>query len=119
MKSTVLIAMSILALISLAPMAYSQDQPAPPSSGSPEAAPPQGGGNPMFREAIRKRIMACQNKAAGDACSFTHKGQTIDGTCRQTQRGRLICRRAGEGKPGPAGGAGGGSTDAGSSPSDN
>jgi len=32
-------------------------------------------------------VAACDNRAAGDSCSVTFKGQTIEGTCRSDPRG--------------------------------
>ena len=48
-------------------------------------------------QAMRQEMMvACADKSAGTACSFSREGQAVGGTCRATRRGQLVCR-AGKG----------------------
>ena len=60
------------------------------------------------------RIQACADKSAGDPCSYTRKGENVDGTCGNVHHGKkLICTASNAGSSEPSGGAmapGGGET---------
>lgn len=83
MKSTILIAMTFLALVMLAPATHAQT-----GEGS------STGTTQQQRRAMRKeRTAACANKSSGDACSFTNPaGKAVSGTCQATRKGKLACR---------------------------
>ncbi len=60
--------------------------------------------------ARHQRRQACADKSAGDPCSYTYKGENVDGTCGSTRYGKLICTASNAGATGspsdePAGGA--------------
>ncbi len=99
MRSTILIAMTFLALIMLAPATHAQT-----SEGS------SMGGSPQQRQAMMKdRMAACANKSSGNPCSFTSRaGKAVSGTCQATRRGQLACRTgkatSGQGMGGRMGG---------------
>jgi hypothetical protein len=89
------------------------------------------------RSLRQQRIAACKDKNSGDPCTYTRKGQDVNGTCESGRRKKLICTastgtsepggamNAPAGESGAAGGAGGtmgggtmgGGTGAGGSPS--
>jgi hypothetical protein len=82
MKSTRLLAASLLAFAMFTPPAHAQTNQ-PMESGRSER-------RAMFQEMAQ----ACANKSAGAPCSFSREGQTVNGTCRQNRRGQLVCRSA-------------------------
>jgi hypothetical protein len=93
LRSTTLIAMSFLALMTLTPATHAQT-----NEGSPE------GGGSHRRAMMKQMVDACANKSAGDSCSYPGRdGQAENGTCQATRRGKLICRRARK-TGGPTGG---------------
>lgn len=51
------------------------------------------------------RMQACADKSAGDPCSYTAKGENVDGTCGTARRGKLICTASSAGSSAPSGGA--------------
>ena len=52
------------------------------------------------------RIQACADKSAGDPCSYTKKGENVDGTCGTARHGKkLICTASNAGASEPSGGA--------------
>jgi len=55
--------------------------------------------------AKRARIQACAEKSAGDPCSYTRKGENVDGTCGTARHGKLICTASNAGAGEPSGGA--------------
>jgi hypothetical protein len=70
------------------------------------------------------RLQACADKSAGDACTYTKKGQDVNGTCTTSHRGKLICTiaAAGTGAPGataPSGDTGTTGGDTGATGGDN
>ncbi len=53
------------------------------------ANPPGAGGKSMsMREEM---VAACAGKAADAPCTFTRKGETVNGTCHQRKK-EMICR---------------------------
>ena len=61
------------------------------------------GDDPAPRDPPPDMVAACDNRAAGDSCSVTFKGQTIEGTCRSDPRGDgpLACFAKGPPPGGP------------------
>lgn len=51
------------------------------------------------------RLQACADKSAGDPCSYTRKGENVDGTCGSARHGKLICTASNSGASAPSGGA--------------
>ncbi len=49
------------------------------------------------RSAKQQRIQACSDKSAGDPCEFTHKGESVNGTCESGRRGKLMCTASNSG----------------------
>ena len=97
MKSRISICgLFLVAFVMYAPVVHAQ------ASGSPS-----GGGGSQWRAMRQEMVAACANESAGAACSFSREGQTVNGTCRATRRGQLVCRtgkrREGRGMPGPMG----------------
>jgi len=42
------------------------------------------------------RLAACSGRSPGDACTFNKaSGESVDGTCGTTRRGKLICKKGG------------------------
>jgi spore coat protein H len=72
--------------------------------GGPPGGGPGGGGGGM--EVPPELVAACDELAAGDACSATFMGMKITGTCSELE-GVLACTPEGMG-PGPMDGGGGG-----------
>jgi hypothetical protein len=59
------------------------------------------------RQSLRKmRIQACQDKSSGDPCTYTRKGQDVNGTCESGRRNKLICTATSAGANAPAGATG-------------
>ena len=61
-----------------------------------------------------ERIQACSDKSAGDPCSYTKKGESVNGTCESARHGKLICTASSSGTSGgemtsPSSGAAAGS----------
>jgi len=55
--------------------------------------------------AKQERIQACADKSAGDPCSFTRKGEDVNGTCSSARHGKLICTASNAGTSGSSAGA--------------
>jgi hypothetical protein len=56
--------------------------------------------------AKQERIQACVDKSAGDPCSFTRKGEEVNGMCSSSARhGKLICMASNAGNGESSGGA--------------
>ena len=59
------------------------------------------------------RLQACKDKSSGDACTYTHKGEDVNGTCESGRHNKLICTAAAGGAMNaPAGATGGENTGA-------
>ncbi len=60
------------------------------------------------------RLEACSGKSPGDACTYNKaNGQSVDGTCGTTRRGKLLCKK-GSGMSGSMGNSMGGGAAGGS-----
>ena len=64
---------------------------------------------PAHGSSKKARKMACQDKSAGDPCSYEKKGTPIQGTCTETKHKKLMCTASdtGTSAPAPSSGAAG------------
>jgi hypothetical protein len=51
----------------------------------------------------KSRIQACTDKNSGDPCTYTKKGEDVNGTCTQGHHGKLICTASAAGTEAPGG----------------
>jgi hypothetical protein len=128
-RASVMYALCMVALMSLASATYAQNDEGGPGGGNYGGAPPEGGyegppgsgnygappegGNPqgqaMHEQMRQEMIAACQNQSVGDACAVSRGDRTVSGTCGENRQGQLLCRmkgrrRQGGGMGGPNGG---------------
>jgi hypothetical protein len=51
----------------------------------------------------KARIQACAEKNSGDPCTYTKKGEDVNGTCTANRRGKLMCTASSSGTEAPGG----------------